>query len=83
MRDDDLRRFASRPWSEASTLKAEYWAARKRVEGAAVGLEVSRALYEQMRARRPDWPSVQEREEDLLTHIRVAAELRHVTLRNR
>jgi hypothetical protein len=81
MDPEDLRRFAARPWEEKSASVARYWAARKRAEGPALGFSVACALYEEMRARRPDWPSPEERAQDLEDHVRLAAALRHASLR--
>jgi hypothetical protein len=83
VRPEDLRRFAARPWDEKSELLGRFWAEQKRREGPALGLAVAEALYQQMRARRPDWPSDEERQADLATHARVAAALRHVALLHR
>jgi hypothetical protein len=54
---------------------------RKRAEGATLGFSVACALYEDMRARRPDWSSPEERAQDLEDHIRLAAALRHASIR--
>jgi hypothetical protein len=78
VRAEDLRRFALRDWESVAALKAEYWVAEKRRLGAEGALRIGDRLREQVRVLRPDWPSDQERAEDLRSHEAVARKLRLV-----
>ena len=75
---EDLRRFARRDWESVAALKAEYWVAEKRRLDAEGALRIGDGLREQVRALRPDWPSDDERAEDLRSHEAVARKLRLV-----
>jgi len=74
----DLARFAQRDWSALAELKADYWASMKAREGAGEGLLIADELRRHAQRLHPDWPSEEDRREDLDTHIRVSAALRSV-----
>jgi hypothetical protein len=65
----DLRAYLERGWATAEVLKQEYWAREFGERGPVATIEVSQALWRHMRLIRPDWPSDQERLEDLAHHI--------------
>ena len=72
MRDPDaLRAFVRRDWAAASRDKERYWAEHQRQGGFAEGIRIAEGLRQQVLRARPDWPSAEEREEDLATHLRV------------
>ena len=64
-----MRAFARRDWQAAETLKAEHWAREFALRGPAATLEASAALWQHMRLVRPDWPTDQERRDDLAHHV--------------
>jgi hypothetical protein len=69
MNREDLRAYAQRAWHVAETLKQEHWAREVAARGPLATFEASEALWEHMRSLRPDWPSPDERREDLAHHI--------------
>ena len=69
MKPEDLRAYARRAWHVAERLKQEHWAREVVEHGPRATFEASQALWEHMRALRPDWPSADERREDLAHHI--------------
>jgi hypothetical protein len=74
----DLLAFAQRDWHALSEIKAAYWAEVGRSSGSAPALRAGEELRRQVRHLHPEWPSAREREQDLVTHARVAASLRRV-----
>lgn len=64
----------SKRWDLLAHYKDEYWRDRKQL-GLREALRVVDALRTQARFFRPDWPTQEDREQDLQTHIRVAAAL--------
>jgi hypothetical protein len=84
MRDpEDLRAFIERDWDAAARDKERYWRDHKRAHGPAAGILLGEALRRQVIAARPDWPSEEERAEDLATHLRVLDVLQRVPARAR
>jgi len=76
MEREDLVEFATRERTVLARLKAHHWGDRRRAHGAAEGLRASDELRKHIRTLRPDWPSQEERDDDLATHVRVGAQLR-------
>lgn len=74
----DLARFAQRDWGALAELKADYWASMKARQGAGEGLLIADELRRHAQQQHPDWPSVEDRKDDLETHVRVSAALRSV-----
>ncbi len=66
---EDLRAYARRAWHAAEALKQEHWAREVAERGCLATFEASQALWEHMRRLRPDWPSPEERREDLAHHV--------------
>ncbi len=66
---DDVRAYARRAWEAAEMLKREHWAREIAQRGPLATFEASQALWEHMRRLRPDWPSPDDRREDLAHHI--------------
>ena len=58
--------------------KRRFWSERKQTLSPGEALAIADGLRLHVRALRPDWPSAQERAEDLAVHARVAASLRRV-----
>ncbi len=69
MKREDLRAYALRAWHAAETLKQEHWAREVAERGPLATFEASQALWEHMRSLRPEWPSPDDRREDLAHHI--------------
>lgn len=65
----DVKAYVDRGWAAAEALKRTYWAEEFARRGSAATLEASHALWEHMRRLRPDWPSDEERHDDLTHHI--------------
>jgi hypothetical protein len=65
----NLRDYARRHWAEAGDLDRAHWAAEFAARGPASALAASRALWEHMRAVRPDWPTEADRARDLEQHL--------------
>jgi hypothetical protein len=64
-----LRTFLQRDWEAVAALKREHWAREFAARGPGATLEASAALWHHMRAVRPDWPTPEQRQEDLADHI--------------
>ncbi len=64
-----LRAYLERGWAAAESLKQEHWAREFNERGPEATLEASQALWQHIRLLRPEWPSDQERLEDLAHHI--------------
>jgi hypothetical protein len=75
----DIRAYLDRDWKWIARAKDEYWAERKRRLGLGEVLRVMSDLREHARALRPEWPTPEERAEDLQVHERVAEALSKVT----
>ncbi len=78
-----LRAFVARDHALAERAKARYWAERKASRGVAEAIAAADELRKQVQAARPDWPSDEERAEDLASHQRVAELLSRVGQRTR
>ena len=61
--------FLARDFDASARMKAEHWAAAYAARGPLATLEASDALRAHMRAIRPDWPTEEERENDLAHHV--------------
>jgi hypothetical protein len=69
MTPEQLRAYAQRAWHVAEALEQDHWARERADRGPRATFEASQALWEHMRAVRPDWPSDDERRQDLADHI--------------
>lgn len=78
-----LLEFVQRDWAGAERSKELYWRDWKREHGPAAGIRIADELRRQVVEMRPDWPSAEERAEDLATHLRVIEALRRVPPRGR
>ncbi len=59
-------------------LKSDFWCGKKKHLTPEEIFRIGDELRELARRLRPDWPSEEERQEDLEVHVRVAAALRSV-----
>lgn len=73
-----LRDFVERDWGAAERDEDRWWREHEREHGSDAGFLVGAGLRRHVLAARPDWPSEQERAEDLATHLRVIDVLRRV-----
>ena len=78
MNPEDLRAFATRDWDLVAREKERWWAERGRELSAAEKLRIGDMLRRHAKRLRPDWPSPEERRQDLETHARVSEALRSV-----
>jgi hypothetical protein len=74
----DIQHYVSRDWQRARDAKDEYWAVRIRRLGAGEGLRVADELRRQAIALNPNWPTAEDRQEDMSAHLRLAELLRRV-----
>lgn len=78
-----LRQFARRDWSAVATSKTHHWRALKRSRSAADVLTIADRMRLHARQLRPEWPTPQQRLDDLRVHQRVGEALRAVAGRPR
>ncbi len=78
-----LRAFLDRDWAALDRDKDRYWREHARERGAAAAVRIADDLRRHVLSVRPDWPSEEERAEDLATHLRVIEVLRRVPARAR
>lgn len=78
-----LRQFAHRDWSAVAASKTRFWLERKAQQPAAEVLEVAERMRRHARQMRPDWPTPQQRLDDIRVHQRVGEALRAVVHRSR
>jgi hypothetical protein len=74
----DLAAFAARDWEAVSASKETQWLSERRRRGVRWCLEVAEELRRQVLRRHPAWPTADERQDDLDTHVRVGNALRRV-----
>lgn len=73
-----MREFASRDRTRVAQVKDEFWLARKRGQSPAELFALSDQLRQHVRTVRPDWPTDEERADDIAVHERVTEALRAV-----
>lgn len=78
-----LQAFARRDWSAVTTSKTRHWQALKRERSAAEVLAVADRMRVHAQHLRPDWPTPQQRLDDVRVHQRVGEALRAVAGRPR
>ena len=81
MRREDLIAFARRDWASVASAKDRFWIEQKRRMTATEALQLAEALRSSVISRRGDWPSDDERRDDLETHVRVSESLRRARAR--
>lgn len=77
-----IREFVSRDWQAARESKDAYWGARIARLGALEGLRIAEELRQQA-LQVSGWPQADDREEDLRSHVRLAALLRNAATTRR
>lgn len=75
MTREEILAYVNRDWAAVEAAKLADWAARKREMSAEQALELAGALAQDVRSRRPDWPSVAERDADLAAHVELSRTL--------
>lgn len=83
MNRDSLRQFARRDWSAVATSKARHWRALKNDRSAADVLAIADRMRVHAQLVRPEWPTPQQRLDDVRVHQRVGEALRAVAGRPR
>ena len=78
MRKEDLIAFAHRDWSAVAALKRRHWAEQKSRMTPAEALRVGDELRHHVSALRDDWPTEEDRRNDLASHVRLSEMLRRV-----
>ena len=81
MTSDEIREFMTRDWSRVAEAKARRWNAATRTP--AGDLRAANELWRYARIARPDWPSRDDRADDLRSHVRVSEGLSAVGVRRR
>ena len=78
MRKEDVIAFARRDWDAIAAVKRRRWAEQKSRMTVAEALEVGDELRHHVSALRADWPTEEDRQKDLASHIRLTEMLRLV-----
>lgn len=74
MPDHPAAALLSKRWDLLAEYKDQYWRERKKL-GIREAFRVVGALHRQAQLFHPEWPTPEDREADLQTHIRVSAAL--------
>jgi len=80
---DSVRQFVRRDWSAFAASKVRFWHEFKARRSAAEVLAAADQMRTHAQRLRPDWPTRQQRLDDLLVHQRVGEALRAVACRPR
>jgi hypothetical protein len=78
VRKEDLIAYARRDWAAIAEHKLRVWAQLKSEMTAADALRIGDDIRKHVRAIHPEWPTNEQRSEDLATHVRVSEMLRRV-----
>lgn len=78
MERTDVKAFLERDWASLERLKSDFWKGQKKRLTPTEVFLIANQLRETARLLHPGWPTEGDRQEDLETHIRVAAVLRSV-----
>jgi hypothetical protein len=71
----DVRAYAERDWGALAAAKQEHWVREFAARGALATFDASQVLWRHMRQLHPEWPSEDERREDLAHHVRLKRDL--------
>ncbi len=74
---DQLRAFAFRRWHVPGASEEEHWARETSERGPSATFEIAQALWIHMRRVRPDWPTDDERRQDLAHHLDLKRAIDH------
>jgi hypothetical protein len=78
VRSEDIAAYVRRDWQAVGAAKDEQWLEERRRRGVAWCFRVADALWRQAVRQHPGWPSAEEREADVASHVRVSEALRRV-----
>jgi hypothetical protein len=78
VRAKDVAAFAGRDWAAIAAAKDAQWLTERRRRGTAWCVAVADDLRRQVQRQHPTWPTPEERQADLDTHVRVGSALRRV-----
>jgi hypothetical protein len=78
VRKEDVIAFARRDWNAVAELKRRWWSEQKSRMTPAEALEVGDELRHHVSALRSDWPTEEDRRNDLASHVRISEMLRRV-----
>ena len=81
MTQEQIRAFVTRDWAGLAAAKAFAWQASQRTAGG--DLHTADQLRRYVLTVRPDWPSPDDRADDLRNHIRVSEALGAIAIRPR
>jgi hypothetical protein len=73
---EHIRELVGREWAAARENKDAYWGRRIARLGAAEGLRIADELRRQVILHQPGWPDAAARRADVLSHVRIAEQLR-------
>ena len=76
MRKEDLIAYARRDWAAIAEHKLRVWAQLKSEMTVADALRMGDDIRAHVSAVHPEWPTKEQRSEDLATHVRVSEMLR-------
>ena len=76
MRKEDILAYVNRDWDAIAEHKRRFWAGRATTVDER--LRIADELRRHALSLHPDWPTREQREEDLATHIRVSEALGRV-----
>jgi len=74
-----IQSYVSRDWAAVRESKDAFWAARIARLGPIEGLRIADELRRQVARQNPDWPSGEERQDDLAAHARFSELLRRAS----
>lgn len=78
MKRTDAKAFLEHDWECLERLKSAFWKEQKKRLTPTEVFLIGNQLRETARLLHPGWPTEEDRQEDLETHIRVATVLRSV-----
>jgi hypothetical protein len=68
----EIQSYVSRDWAAARESKDAFWATRIARLGPIEGLRIADELRRQVIRQNPEWPSEQERRDDIAAHTRLS-----------
>jgi hypothetical protein len=76
----EIQSYVSRDWAAARESKDTFWALRIARLGPIEGLRIADELRRQVIRQNPEWPTDQERHDDIAAHARLSGLLRRAGL---
>ena len=76
----EIQSYVSRDWAAARESKDAFWATRIARLGPIEGLRIADELRRQVIRQNPEWPSAQDRHDDIAAHSRLSGLLRRAGL---